>query len=117
MKLSRHAQERSAERCIPESELKILARLGTEVQQKGGTVLLTIRKEQKNNIVAACKVALQLLKTRDDFDNRLVKHAKKTLKSLIKHASAKHQPFMVLNPESNKVITCGHYCAGRLVRN
>lgn len=118
MNLTNHAELRSAQRAITEDEMLILLGIGLELEQKGGTSIITIVREESDKWIAELKVVLSVLrKVRPDIGIRGIYRRKlKAVKRLIAHLQSEHFPYFVINKEQNKVITCGH-CMTRVRRN
>ncbi|MDO6838937.1 hypothetical protein Q4602_05625 [Paraglaciecola chathamensis] len=111
MRLSKHAELRSSQRSISEEEIVVLAGIGLEIEQKGGTVLITVPKHEKSNWIRAIKEALRLLNAAHGISKRMLKRKRKVLKRLLERFCAKNQPYFIKNMDDGKVITCGHYSA------
>lgn len=117
MNLSQHAELRSAQRTLSEDELSVLNFIGIEFEQKGGTTLVTISKSEKPRWLNALREALFILNTAVHLDKHALKKKRKTIKRLVERLSAKSQPFIVVNPNGDTVITCGYHYSRRLNRN
>jgi len=95
--LTKHAEERLAQRAIGEITLSFLlsSGLGHEVYQKGGTILVSFKKVEKQRAKKKIQQKLRDL-------NRTSKQLKRLLKGIDSDS------YFVINGDQAKVITVGH---------
>jgi hypothetical protein len=118
MNLTHHAELRSAQRSISEDEMLILLGIGMEIEQKGGTSIITLARDEAEKWIAELKVVLNVLNIMrpDKCFKASYRRKCKAVKRLISHLQSEHLRYFVINQEKNTVITCGHMSA-RLRRN
>jgi hypothetical protein len=116
MNMTRHANKRAAQRAIVTSELDILLGIGAFFPQKGGTALVMVSQAETQRWVEATKRALEMLNVSNEKNQSHLKKVKKILKRLAKHLTSNAPPYLILNEESEKVITCGHSYKQKLSR-
>jgi hypothetical protein len=111
MNLTQHAELRSIQRAISEEEMLILSGIGMEVEQKGGTTIITVIKEETDKWITVLKEVLTVLnKLRPARESKAqYRRSLKAVKRLIGHLQSQNLPYFVINQESNNVITCGHF--------
>jgi mevalonate pyrophosphate decarboxylase len=97
-------------------ELSILWNIGNVFPQKGGTAIVTIGKNERRQWIAATKRALEMLADSQEDSRADIKRAKKTLLRLNKHLMSAAPPYLVINEEEEKVITCGHSHISNLLK-
>ena len=117
MKLTKHAELRGAQRSISEYELTLLATISIEVNQKGGTALITVPKSERSKWASTIRTVISLLDSTGHVIGDDIRKKKKALKRLLEHLSAKNMPYLVVSEEEDKVITCGHLSSHRIKRN
>lgn len=116
--MTHHAELRSAQRSISEDELAILLGIGMQIEQKGGTSIITVVKAESEKWIKELKLVLTLLKSTKPLEGyRAIYRRKiKTVKQLINHLQSSHLPYFVMNQEEHLVITC-EYKSARVKRN
>jgi hypothetical protein len=118
MNMTLHAQLRSQQRAISPEEFLILMEIRITIEQKSGTSIVTVAKQECNKWISVLKEVLALLRaTRVVGEYRsFIKRKIKAIRKLINHLQSEHLPYFVINNEEYRVITCGH-CSQRIKRN
>lgn len=116
--LTHHAELRSAQRSISEDEMQILFGIGMQIEQKGGTSIITLVREESGKWINELKMVLTVLKNMrpDEGCKAIFRRKVKAVKRLINHLQSERLPYFVINQEKNTVITCG-YNSTRVKRN
>jgi hypothetical protein len=118
MLLTHHAELRSAQRSISKDEMLILFGIGMQTEQRGGTSIITIVREESEKWISELKIVLTVFKRMnpDKGYKAIYRRKVKAVKRLINHLQSNNLPYFVINQEKNTVITCG-YQSTRVKRN
>lgn len=69
LNITKHAQKRSQQRCIPKSEIDLILNYGESILKPGGAVEIGIKKKEKNRII---KKLRRMINKLDKIQNKRV---------------------------------------------
>jgi hypothetical protein len=101
---------------MKQTKMQLIRLIGVEVSQKGGTSLYTLAKDSSKWVDAIAEIN-SIFDELAKPELKSFKKIRKLLKYINDRCNATTKPYIVINEEENKVITCGHYNIPQLRKN